>query len=67
MSEPARQEIPPPASIRQLAVDAFKREGVHWILTGPEDRAAEDLADHEGEWGLELAGSAGDYRLYRAP
>jgi hypothetical protein len=61
---PAEVRQPIRASLRMAATAEFKARGIHYIVSKPDNPGADDLRRYPAYWGLKLAGSVGDARLY---
>ncbi len=51
-------------SLRQAATAELKARGIHYVLSKPDNPGAGDLLRYPSAWGLTVAGSAGDVRLF---
>ena len=51
-------------SLRQAATAELKARGIHYVLIKPDNPGAGDLLRYPSAWGLTVAGSAGDVRLF---
>jgi hypothetical protein len=52
------------ASLRLAASAELKARGIQYVLIKPDNPGAEDLRRYPAPWGLSVAGSIGDVRLY---
>ena len=53
-----------PERLRRAAVDELKRHGVQWLAIHDLDPGARDFRFRAAQWGIQLAGIAGRWRLY---
>jgi hypothetical protein len=61
---PVQSRQPIRASLRLAATAELKARGIHYLLIKPENPGSNDLRRYPFAWGLTLAGSAGDARLF---
>ncbi len=61
---PVQSRQPIRASLRLAATAELKARGIHYLLIKPEDPGADDLRRYPAFWGLTVAGSVGDVRLF---
>jgi hypothetical protein len=61
---PVESRQPMRASLRLAATAELKAHGIHYLLIKPDNPGADDLRRYPAYWGLEVAGSIGDVRLY---
>ena len=54
-----------PPSLRRAAIEELERHGVGALAIHDLDPGAKDFQRRQAEWGIELAGSSGRYRLYK--
>jgi hypothetical protein len=52
-------------SLRLAATAELKARGIHYLVIKPENPGANDLRRYPAYWGLTVAGSVGDVRLFR--
>jgi hypothetical protein len=52
------------ASLRLAATAELKAHGIHYLLIKPDNPGADDMRRYPAYWGLDVAGSLGDVRLY---
>ncbi len=62
---PDEYQVAPPSDLRRAATESLKRNGVHWLLTTPDDVIAGDLFAHPSRWGVRLVASDQNHWLYR--
>ncbi len=62
---PALSLQPIRASLRLAATTELKARGIHYLLIKPDDPGAKDLRRYPSYWGITLAGSVGDVRLFQ--
>lgn len=63
----AKRSIPPPEGSRRAAIQKVERNGIHWLLVHDleRDRGAGDFYRYQKQWGIRLAATEGQYKLYR--
>ncbi len=61
---PVESRQPIRVSLRLAATAELKARGIHYVLIKPDNPGADDLRRYPAAWGLMLAGSLGDARLY---
>jgi hypothetical protein len=61
---PVQSRQPIRASLRLAATAELKARGIHYLLIKPDDPGANDLRRYPAFWGLTVAGSLGDVRLF---
>jgi hypothetical protein len=61
---PVQSRQPIRASLRLAATAELKARGIHYLLIKPEDPGSDDLRRYPAFWGLNVAGSVGDVRLF---
>jgi 4-amino-4-deoxy-L-arabinose transferase-like glycosyltransferase len=61
---PVQSRLPIRASLRLAATSELKARGIHYLLIKPENPGADDLRRYPAFWGLTVAGSVGDVRLF---
>jgi hypothetical protein len=54
-----------PARMRRAAIEALKKENLHWLLLSDRDVGAQDFAERGRQWGITLVCRKGRYSLYR--
>jgi hypothetical protein len=52
------------ASLRLAATAELKSRGIHYVLIKPDNPGANDIRRYPAFWGLTVAGSVGDVRLF---
>jgi hypothetical protein len=52
------------ASLRLAATAELKARGIHYLLIKPDNPGANDLRTYPAYWGLTVAGTVGDVRLF---
>ena len=62
--QPVQSRQPIRASLRLAATAELKARGIHYLLIKPENPGADDLRRYPAFWGLTVAGSVGDVRLF---
>jgi hypothetical protein len=62
--KPVESRQPVRASLRLASTAELKARGIHYILIKPDDPGAKDLRRYPAYWGLTVAGSVGDVRLF---
>jgi hypothetical protein len=62
--QPVQSRQPIRASLRLAATSELKARGIHYLLIKPENPGADDLRRYPAFWGLTVAGSVGDVRLF---
>jgi hypothetical protein len=62
----AVDDIPPPDRLRGAAIQELKRNHLHWLLVhdAEQERGADDFAHFPQLWGISLAATTGQYKLY---
>ena len=61
---PVESRQPIRVSLRLAATAELKARGIHYVLIKPDNPGADDLRRYPAAWGLTLAGSLGDARLF---
>jgi dolichyl-phosphate-mannose-protein mannosyltransferase len=61
---PAESRQPIRASLRLAATAELKARGIHYLVVKPDDPGGNDLRRYPAFWGLTLAGTSGDARLF---
>jgi hypothetical protein len=61
---PVESRQPIRASLRLAATAELKARGIHYVLIKPDNPGADDLRRYPAAWGITLAGSLGDARLF---
>ena len=61
---PVESRQPIRASLRLAATSELKARGIHYLVIKPENPGADDLRRYPAYWGLTVAGSVGDVRLF---
>jgi hypothetical protein len=61
---PVESRRPIRASLRLAATAELKARGIHYLLVKPDNPGADDLRRYPAFWGLTVAGSVGDVRLF---
>lgn len=61
---PVESRQPIRASLRLAATAELKARGIHYLVIKPENPGANDLRRYPAYWGLTVAGSVGDVRLF---
>ena len=61
---PVESKQPIRASLRLAATAELKARGIRYLLIKPENPGSEDLRRYPAFWGLTVAGSVGDVRLF---
>lgn len=61
---PVLSRQPIRASLRLAATAELKARGIHYLVIKPENPGANDLRRYAAAWGLTLAGTSGDTRLF---
>jgi hypothetical protein len=61
---PVQSRQPIRASLRLAATAELKARGIHYVLIKPENPGANDLRRYPAYWGMTVAGSVGDARLF---
>jgi Dolichyl-phosphate-mannose-protein mannosyltransferase len=62
---PVESKQPIRASLRLAATAELKARGIHYLAIKPDNPGANDLRRYPAYWGLTLAGTSGDVRLFR--
>jgi len=58
------RDVPAPARMRRAAIELLKSNNLHWLLFNLDDGNAKDFGLNHAQWGMTLAGSTQQYRLY---
>jgi hypothetical protein len=61
---PVQSRQPIRASLRLAATAELKARGIHYLVIKPDNPGANDLRRYPAYWGLTVAGSVGDVRLF---
>jgi hypothetical protein len=61
---PTESRHPIRASLRLAATAELKARGIHYLVVNPGDPSADDLRRYSSNWGLRLAGTSNQTRLY---
>ncbi|MDQ6700939.1 MAG: glycosyltransferase family 39 protein, partial [Acidobacteriota bacterium] len=56
---------PMPPALRRAAVEELQRHGIGALAVHDLDAGAKDFERRQAQWGIELAGASGRYRLYK--
>jgi hypothetical protein len=63
-AEPEKTDRPLAGNLRRPAMEQFKRHGITHLLLQKDNYVQADFEKHAGEWGVALAGQAGEDWLY---
>jgi hypothetical protein len=61
---PVQSRQPIRASLRLAATAELKARGIHYVLIKPDNPGGNDYRRYPAVWGLTVAGSMGDARLF---
>jgi hypothetical protein len=62
--QPVQSKQPIRTSLRLAATAELKARGIHYLLIKPENPGSDDLRRYPAFWGLTVAGSIADIRLF---
>ncbi|HEV2689381.1 MAG TPA: discoidin domain-containing protein, partial [Bryobacteraceae bacterium] len=51
--------------LRRAAIETLKSNGIRWLLVSDKDHGSGDFRDRAAQWGITLAATDKEYRLYR--
>ncbi len=54
-----------PPRLRRAAIENMERQGIRWLAIHDLDPMARDLLMRQAQWGIQLVGTSGRFRLYK--